>query len=67
MQKLRVHHIIDFRVGPFDLLVELWSRTAPFKVHRGHPDEILVDVWRVRMMFTFHRKKANTRQMTPAE
>lgn len=67
MQKLRTHHILDLRAGPFDMLVELWPRTAPFKVHRGHPEEILVDVWRLRVMFTFQRKKACARQMTPAE
>ncbi|MCL6285997.1 hypothetical protein M3P21_21000 [Ruegeria sp. 2012CJ41-6] len=64
MQKLHIHHIIDLSVGPFDLLVELWPRTALFKVQRDYPDELVVDVWRLRVMFTFHRKKANTHQMT---
>ena len=58
--------IIDFRVGPFDLLVELWSHKTPFKMQREHPDCLVVDVWRLCAMFTFHRKNAHTDQMTQA-
>lgn len=50
------HHILDFRVGPFDLLILLWPLSTPFKVERYRSDEVIVDFWRLQIMVTNHRK-----------
>ena len=48
--------LLDFRVGPLDLLILLWPRTSPFKMERYRSDEVIVDFWRLQIMFTNHRK-----------
>ncbi len=48
--------VFDFCVGPFDLLVERYPHSAPFKVTREGPSETFVDVGRYRLTFTNHKK-----------
>ncbi len=48
--------VFDFCVGPFDLLVERYPHSAPFKVTHEGPGEVFVDVGRYSLTLTNHRR-----------
>jgi hypothetical protein len=50
--------IFDLRLVRFDILAERWPSKAPFKVTHERAGEVLVDVFRFRLMLTNHRRLA---------
>lgn len=50
--------LFNLRLGRFDILAEQWTAKVPFKVTREAPGEVIVDVARLRVIFTNFRRTA---------
>lgn len=50
--------IFDFRLGHLDLLVQREAQSAPFKVTREGPREVIIDWGRFAFTFANHSRLA---------